>query len=209
VRDEHHGFAETLPQVAQLLLHDLAGLRVESAERLVHQQDRRLAGQHARDGDGLLHATGQPVRERVLEAVELDHVDEGLRGAPAFRLGNAALGEAIFHIAEHGFPGKQGEMLEHDAAVRPRFADCGAAHADFAGRAGHEAADHVQQRALTAAARSDDGDEFALADRQRDPIDGRQFAIVAQRISLACAVDVDERHCASLGRYDHPNVKAS
>ena len=112
------------------------------------------------------------------------------------RLADAALGQPVFHIAEHGLPGKQREVLEHDAAVRPRLADRRAAHADFAGRAGHEAADHVQQRALAAAARSDDGDEFAVADRQRDPIDGGQFAIVFQRIGLAYAVDFDERHCA-------------
>ena len=121
VGHEHHGLAEALPQLAQFLLHDLAGLRVERAERLVHQQDRRLAGQHARDGDALLHAAGQPVRKSVFEAAELDHVDEGLRGAPAFRLADAALGQSVFHIAEHGFPGKQREMLEHDAAVRPRL----------------------------------------------------------------------------------------
>ena len=41
--DEHHGLALVGPlhELQQLLLQDLAGLRVERGERLVHQQDRR------------------------------------------------------------------------------------------------------------------------------------------------------------------------
>ena len=43
-------------QIAQdLLVHPLAGHLVERAERLVHQQDRRLEGEGTGDRDPLLH----------------------------------------------------------------------------------------------------------------------------------------------------------
>ena len=40
----------------------LAGHLVERAERLVHQQDRRLERERARDRDALLHPAGELVR---------------------------------------------------------------------------------------------------------------------------------------------------
>ena len=42
VGDEDHGLGRALPDAQQLGLHQRAGLRVERAERLVHQQDARI-----------------------------------------------------------------------------------------------------------------------------------------------------------------------
>ena len=57
-----------LPDAEQQLLHQLAGLVVERAERLVHQQHARVVGQRARQRDALLHAARQLLRVVVLEA---------------------------------------------------------------------------------------------------------------------------------------------
>ena len=48
----------------ELLLHHDAGLRVERAEGLVHQQHLGIEHIGARDGDALLHAARKLVRER-------------------------------------------------------------------------------------------------------------------------------------------------
>ena len=50
----------------------LAGLHVERAERLVHEQDRRLVDQGLRQRDALAHAAGELVRVAVLEAGQAD-----------------------------------------------------------------------------------------------------------------------------------------
>ena len=56
----------------QQIAHDLPGLRVERAERLVHQQDLRIADQHLREADALALAARQHVRIAVGEGAEAD-----------------------------------------------------------------------------------------------------------------------------------------
>ena len=43
-----------------------------AAERLVHEQHRRIHRERARELDAHAHPAGELVRERVLEALELD-----------------------------------------------------------------------------------------------------------------------------------------
>ena len=75
VGDEDDGRAGARPQVEQLVLHELAGLHVERAERLVHQQDRRLVDQRLGQRDALAHAAGELVGVVVLEAGQADPLD--------------------------------------------------------------------------------------------------------------------------------------
>ena len=79
VGDEDHGLGRALPDAQQLGLHQAARLRVERAERLVHQQDVRIEGERARDRGALLHAAGELRGIAVLEAGEADQLDEVLR----------------------------------------------------------------------------------------------------------------------------------
>ena len=59
----------------QLLLHHDARLRVERAERLVHQEHVGLEHIGARDGDALLHAAGELVRKGALVALQVHERD--------------------------------------------------------------------------------------------------------------------------------------
>ena len=76
------GRAGRLPDAQDLLVHALAGHLVERAERLVHEQDRRLEGERPGDGHALLHAARQLVRVVLEEVAELDQVEHlaGPRG---------------------------------------------------------------------------------------------------------------------------------
>ena len=56
VRDEHDCAAGLLPDAQELHVQPLAGHLVERAERLVHQEQRRVERQRPRDRDALLHA---------------------------------------------------------------------------------------------------------------------------------------------------------
>ena len=57
--DEDEGDADLLLNVLELLLHLLAQLQVERAERLVEQQHARLVDECAGDGDALLLTAGE------------------------------------------------------------------------------------------------------------------------------------------------------
>jgi len=49
---------------------------VERAERLVHQHDLGVVGEHAGNRDALLHAAGQLMRIGVGETLQADQLDE-------------------------------------------------------------------------------------------------------------------------------------
>src|SRR5271155_1240181 len=72
---EHDRFLGLVPQPEQLLIEMIAHDFVERAERLVHQEQRRLEGQRARDRSTLLHAAGQLPRIFALEAGEVDETE--------------------------------------------------------------------------------------------------------------------------------------
>ena len=124
MRDEQHGLARLAPDLQQLGLHELAGLRVERGERFVHQQHLRIGRQRPREIDALLHAAREFGRIMPLETGEADQLDEVL-GA----LGHGLLVEAPLHfhavanVAGDGAPGQQARMLEDDGAVDARSLD--------------------------------------------------------------------------------------
>src|SRR5215470_7021000 len=59
VSDEDDRGARRRPDAKQLLVHVIAGDLIESAERLVHQENARPGHQCASDRDSLLHAAGE------------------------------------------------------------------------------------------------------------------------------------------------------
>ena len=157
-------FFAVLPDAQQLDLHQVAGLRVERRERLVHQQHVGIGGERAGEADALLHAAGQLVREMALEAGEPDHLDQRLRDL-APRLARHALElEAELDVVLHGAPGQQPELLEHHRAVGAGPGDRLAVHADVAGVRLDQPEQDIEEGALAAAGGADDRQELALAD---------------------------------------------
>ena len=82
--DEQYRLAVGAPQVEQQVAHDLARLRVERAERLVHQQDFWIADENLREAHALALAAREHVRIASGEAAKAD-AREPLLG-PAARL---------------------------------------------------------------------------------------------------------------------------
>src|SRR5574337_1279880 len=122
VRDEHHRLALGLPDAQQKLLHEHAGLVVERAEGLVHEQDLGVVGQGPGNRRALLHAARELLGEMLLEATQPHLGDEVGRALLLLRLGHAALAQAEADVLLDGEPGKQRVALEHHATVgsRPR-----------------------------------------------------------------------------------------
>ena len=78
VGDEDHRLVELCLQAEELLLEPVTGDRVDGAERLVHQQHRRVAGEGAGDADALRLAARQLVRVAagVDSGVEADQLEQ-------------------------------------------------------------------------------------------------------------------------------------
>ena len=101
--DEQHRLAVGAPQVEQQVAHDLPRLRVERTERLVHQQDFRIADQHLRQADALALAAGQHVRIARAEGAKPDAREPvcarpraSARGVPAVSRPIATFSSAVF-----------------------------------------------------------------------------------------------------------------
>ena len=62
----------SFPDPQQLELQDLARLRIDRGERLVHQQHARLDRERPCEAAALLHAAGHLIGIRVLEPGEAD-----------------------------------------------------------------------------------------------------------------------------------------
>ncbi len=97
---------------------------IERREGLVHQQDRRLGGEGARQPDALLHAAGELVRIFLRPWREADQLELLCDPRLALGLGHAGELQAEADILGHGAPGQQRELLEHHGDARD--ADAGA-----------------------------------------------------------------------------------
>ena len=161
----------SLVDAQQLFLHHLARHGVERCERLVHQQHFRIGGQQPRERDALLHAARQLGGIVILEARELDHVDEALRAAPALVRRDALHLRAELDVAAHRLPRKQRVGLEDHAATR-LDARIGLPRSRTSPAVGcMKPANMLSMRRLAAARRAEQAHELALGDIEREALD--------------------------------------
>ena len=123
VGDEQHRLARRQPQLLEVDPQLLAGQRVERAERLVHQQERRVVDQRAHDRGALLHAARELVRVAVLELGEADRREQLAGAGQMVGRGQAAQLDLHQHVAEHRPPVEQDRLLEDDAELGKRAGD--------------------------------------------------------------------------------------
>ncbi len=106
VGDEDDGFAEAASERAELALQFGASDGIESAERFVHQQNRRVRGERARDPDALPLAAGKLVRAARGEFAGIES-DEGQELLDA---SGDASGIPFFECRHQGNVFSDGEM---------------------------------------------------------------------------------------------------
>ncbi len=170
VGDEDHGALVLLPDRQGLLLHGVAGLRIECAERLVHQQHIRAVRPGAGEAHALLHAARELVRIGRLETLQADEVDVLLGGRIALGLVHAFYVKAERNVVHDRLPGEQGILLEDDSPVRAGPRHLLAVHQDFA-LVRHDDSGHaVEQRRLAALARPQHHHELVFLNLQRDVV---------------------------------------
>ena len=102
VRDEDDGLVQLLLEPEQFVLELGADDRVDRAERLVHEQHRRVGGERPGDADALLLAAGELVRVAAAGlGGEADGFEEFGRAGPC-------LAAAVAEQQRHG-----GDVVEH------------------------------------------------------------------------------------------------
>ena len=182
MRDEDNRRAACFPDAEQLRVQPLARHLVERAERLVHQKERRVERERARDRHALLHSAGQLPRMVVAEAAQLDEIEhllDALASPLAIPAGELERQRDVLHdrapVVEHG-------ILEDDpvVVVAARLPRGLAVHDGGALRRLDEVADDAEKRRLAAAGRSDQRDELALLDLEVDALqrDGSAFELL-------------------------------
>src|SRR5262249_16361812 len=129
----------------------------------------------------------------VLEAVEPNQVDEGLRPPVTFVAREPHPLQAVEDVAAHRLPRKQREMLKDDAAIRARRADRLALEEDLAGFRGGEAADEAEQGQLATAGGSEQRDEFTPPHVERHVLEREHRPPAWWAIAMAHARDGDLR----------------
>ena len=120
VGDEHDGDAGGGDEARHLVLQAMPGHGVERAERLVHQEDRRLLRQAARDLQALLHAAGELRRVSLGVGGEADRAQQLADAGSALPLRHADRLQRQRHVAGDGAPGQQRACRSPGTRPRPR-----------------------------------------------------------------------------------------
>ena len=186
-------------QLEQFSLHGFARLRVERAERLIHEQHLGIDGERAGDADALLHPAGELVGAAVERVGEPDELEIARRGGAQLRPPHALHFEPEHHVLQGGEPGQELGELEHHAAVVAAAPHLAAVHRDLAAGGGFEPHGNAQHRRLAAARRADEHHDLAVMHFEvhaAERLHGMHRAIDAQREPLRYIVEGDLTHAA-------------
>ena len=160
--------------------HDLhAGLGIQSAGRLIRKDDIGVVDQSASDGDAL-HLTAGKLVWQFVKLIRKPNFEKGFLGKHT-TIGpfDAGKGQSQFHVAEYGLVRNQIVGLKDKAdgviaIVVPIailiFLGGNAVDQKITAGVVIQAADDVQKRRFTATGMTEDGNEFALAERNADAL---------------------------------------
>ena len=120
MRDKHNGNVDLAPDLHQVVLHFCAGLSIQRAKGLIHQQHTGGRGKGARNGHTLLHTARKLVWKCRCKLFQPDHL-EPLHGLPlGFQPVNAPHLDPEHDVATHIKPREQRVFLKDHSPVRPR-----------------------------------------------------------------------------------------
>ncbi len=169
--DENHRLLFVVEQSDEVFLELAPCLLVDRREGLVHEQHVGVDGQRAGEPDALAHAAGELVGIAILEPRQTDFGDVFTRDVITLILPDTAQLETECDVAQHRRPGHEREILEDESALRTGLGDFAAVHEYIAGGRLEQAGDDLEQRGLTAAARSEQTGQLPLGKGQIDAVE--------------------------------------
>jgi hypothetical protein len=175
VGDQHAGDADVVDDPRELDLRLLAQLLVERAERLVEEQQLRLLGEAAGEGDALLLAAGELMGLSLRVGRELDELQHRFDARVDLGGRQSLAAQTERDVVENREVRKERVALEHHVHrphVRRQIGEVVAVERDGSGGRRLEAGEHAKQRRLAAAGRAEQGEDLALGDVDRDVVDG-------------------------------------
>src|SRR5207302_11016818 len=186
----HANRGATLMQFSEQLHHRLAIARIEVAGRFVCEQNRRPAGESARDRDTLLLATRELARQMFC-AMRHAHALQGF-GHKRFAIAGARapVGQRQFDVFENRQIADQIKALkdETDLAIPNARALCEGEIRDLmafqritAIRRSIEQAANRKQRGLAATSRSSNDSIFVFANIEVNPRERARFYFLSQK----------------------------
>jgi hypothetical protein len=115
VRDHDDGKPHPALKAAQKVEYRAGRLRVEGARRLVAEEDRRLDGERARDGDSLLLPAGKCADRGIASAGKADELEELVHARARLAAADPGDFEGIGDVAARGARSEEVEGLEDHA----------------------------------------------------------------------------------------------
>ena len=179
VGHHEHGLAGPAGEPVEELEHLEPGLEVEIAGRFVGEDERRIGGEGARDGDPLLLAAREPVGKLPAAVGETDLLEQRQRPIAVCAARPPGELERQQQVLLDGEGRHEVEELEDEAdAVPPRHGPLVFAEAPelapleqhLAGSRQVDAGDEIQQRRLPRPAPAEEDDQLPRRDRARNPI---------------------------------------
>jgi hypothetical protein len=171
---------EALVQLLDLAAHRHAQLRVEIGQRLVEQEDLRIAHDGAAHGDALALAAGERAGIALQQLVEAEDARGVLDALVDLALRRVAQTQREGHVLRHRHMRVERVLLEHhgDVALFGRnVVDDLGADGDLPARDAFEPGEHAQQGGLSASRGTDQNDEFAVLDLDVDAVDHLRRAV--------------------------------
>ena len=171
-----------------------AGNKIQRGERLVHQQQLRLACQHARKTEALPHAGGKLNGRKVCKVIQLYKLNQLLRRLTTLLLREAGA-HGKLHIAQDRRPCDHIRLGTEQRRMPPlRQRKPAAVHRLFAGK-------QLQKRRFTAAAAPNDHGE--------PPRGNRKAQILEHRARRCGTLGMVKYHVGAEGRVAFVNMLQS
>ena len=190
-----HGGRDLLMEALDLAAHFVSELRVEIGQRLVEQEDPRIAHHGAPDRDALTLAAGELARIALKQRAHSEHTGDARHALLDLLLGHSTRPQTERNVAEHGHVRIERVVLEHHrdiAVARTHVIDDLAADFDLPGVGVLKPGDGAQKGALATSGRSDQHREFAVRDVEIDATDG-----VNRSVALVKGANSNVRHGCS------------
>jgi hypothetical protein len=198
VRHEDHGRGAGRPEVEELVLHQRAGLHVERAEGLVHQEDARAVDEALRQGDAFAHATRKLIRVSVLESRQSDALDPVPRSLARVAGRSTVVAGTGGHVLEHRLPREDRVGLEDVADTVRDAVDRFAEHVDLAVARRLETRDERKRGRLSATGRPDHRAELTRLHSHVQVTQRRVHGARRRQKTFRRTAELDRRsHCRS------------
>ena len=192
VRHVHDAGLEPLVQLFDLVPHLYPELGIEIGQRLVEQEQSRIACDRPAHGYALTLPARELARFAVEQLIHLQNLGHAADDLGLLVLGYLAHFQSEGNVLPHGHGRVQSIGLEHHrniAILRAQIVHHATADPDFARRGGIESRDHIEQSGFSAARRSNQDQELAGLDLDVDPLEHLHRAV-----GLGDVLDRQRRH---------------